>query len=141
VKDGPFKDMVIHIGPGQNLEYKENCLRRDWVPELMSRELTSAKVAEISTANNFAEFDKRVQGGIDYEALTYHGGGHVGIGGELGTIQDVYSSPGDPLFYLHHANMDRYTYPYTISNVSERYTNNEQYLLGMAKEEPPLPSL
>ena len=108
VTDGPFKDMVIHIGPGQNLERNEQCLRRDWVPDLMTRGLSTASVNDAIKEKTFGAFDKIAQGGVTLEEMTYHGGGHVGVGGELGTMQDVYSSPGDPLFYLHHANMDRF---------------------------------
>lgn len=34
-----------------------------------------------------------------------HGGGHFAIGGDPG--RDVYTSPGDPFFWSHHANIDR----------------------------------
>ena len=34
-----------------------------------------------------------------------HGGGHLTIGGDPGA--DFYASPGDPAFYLHHAQIDR----------------------------------
>ena len=34
-----------------------------------------------------------------------HGGGHYSLGGDPGN--DVYVSPGDPAFYLHHAMIDR----------------------------------
>ena len=34
-----------------------------------------------------------------------HGGGHFTLGGDPGN--DVFTSPGDPAFYLHHANIDR----------------------------------
>lgn len=64
------------------------------------------------------------QGKIDVEGLTYHGGGHLGVGGELGMVSlhdgtfpkptltwllqmgDVYNSPSDPLFFLHHEALD-----------------------------------
>ncbi|CAI6093079.1 unnamed protein product [Clonostachys chloroleuca] len=51
-------------------------------------------------ASKFYEFDRRVQGPIDIKGLTYHGGGHVGIGASLG-------DPLRALFFMHHANMDR----------------------------------
>ena len=35
-----------------------------------------------------------------------HGGGHW-IGGAPSALADFHSSPGDPLFYLHHAMLDR----------------------------------
>jgi len=34
-----------------------------------------------------------------------HGGGHYSMGGDPG--RDVYTSPGDPAFYLHHSMIDR----------------------------------
>lgn len=37
--------------------------------------------------------------------LGVHGGGHYSMGGDPG--RDFFVSPGDPLFYLHHAQIDR----------------------------------
>lgn len=34
-------------------------------------------------------------------------GGHSSIGGTGGVMTDLINSPGDPLFFLHHANLDR----------------------------------
>lgn len=33
-----------------------------------------------------------------------HGGGHISVGGDM---TDFFSSPGDPLFFVHHAQIDR----------------------------------
>ena len=33
-----------------------------------------------------------------------HGGGHISVGGEM---SDFFSSPGDPLFFIHHTQIDR----------------------------------
>jgi tyrosinase len=64
-------------------------------------------VARALAGTTFEEFDIVVQGGISVPEMTYHGGGHLSVGGDLGVMGDVYASPGDPLFYLHHANLDR----------------------------------
>jgi tyrosinase len=37
--------------------------------------------------------------------LGVHGGGHYSMGGDPG--RDFFVSPADPLFYLHHAQIDR----------------------------------
>lgn len=36
-----------------------------------------------------------------------HPGGHWGIGGLYGTMTDKWASPADPIFWLHHSNIDR----------------------------------
>lgn len=65
------------------------------------QKLNISGVAYTLAARTFAEFDVRVEGGIEVADLTYHGGGHLSVGGDLGEMGNVYSSPGDPLFYLH----------------------------------------
>lgn len=59
------------------------------------------------SAESFWDFNIRVAGGVTVETFSYYGGGQIGIGGELGELSNGYSSPGNPLFFLHHANMDR----------------------------------
>lgn len=48
-----------------------------------------------------------MEGFASFEIPNIHGGGHFGIGGSLGTMGNPYYSPGDPIFYLHHGNLDR----------------------------------
>ncbi|CAJ2507926.1 Uu.00g091120.m01.CDS01 [Anthostomella pinea] len=107
ITDGPFKDRKVSMGPGKSTKLNPHCLRRDIAPEFAASKLNSTMVDWVLSADNFLEFDIRVQGGISADAATYHGGGHRGVGGDLGEIADIYSSPGDPLFFMHHANMDR----------------------------------
>jgi tyrosinase len=44
----------------------------------------------------------------------------LGIGGELGQLADIYASPGDPLFYLHHAQVDRLWWKWQKLNLKRR---------------------
>jgi tyrosinase len=73
-------------------------------------------------ATSFVQFDVRVQGD-SLSAINYHGGGHLGVGSELGEVADIYSSPGDPIFYLHHANMDRLWDKWQRLNFASRKTD------------------
>lgn len=108
VEDGPFVDMTVIFGPGPNLEANPRCLARDFAPSLALEKLTADKVGWVLEAEAFTEFDHRFQGvGIEVEGMTIHAGGHLSVGGDIGDIGNMYSSPGDPLFYLHHANLDR----------------------------------
>lgn len=108
VQDGAFKDMTVTLGPGPSLASNPRCLTRDFSYWLISRTLTKSVVDWTFEATSFAVFDHRVQGvGIEPEGMTIHAGGHLGVGGDIGEIGNMYSSPGDPLFYLHHANLDR----------------------------------
>lgn len=46
-----------------------------------------------------------MQGPEGVPELGVHGGGHYATGGDPG--RDFYVSPGDPIFWSHHANIDR----------------------------------
>jgi tyrosinase len=108
VPNGPFVNLSVNMGPGNSTAYNPRCLKRDFSPYLVSWTLNSSLVNWVLAADSYAVFDLRAQGdGISVWDMTYHGGGHAGVGGDTGDIGNPYSSPGDPLFYLHHANMDR----------------------------------
>ena len=108
VFDGPFVNMTVHFGPGPNLEPNPRCLARDLAPVFAAEKLNPKMADWVFSAETFGEFDFRLQGvGIEVDGMTIHAGGHMGVGGDIGDIGNMYSSPGDPLFYLHHANLDR----------------------------------
>ncbi|QKD48684.2 uncharacterized protein FOBCDRAFT_127941 [Fusarium oxysporum Fo47] len=109
VIDGPFAkgDFEVHAGPDNSTDYNPRCLSRDIAPEYGISKLNQTIVDWTLEAKDFFEFDQRVQGGASAESQGYHGGGHLAIGGSLGEMGDMYSSPGDPIFWLHHTNVDR----------------------------------
>ncbi|KAK3385528.1 hypothetical protein B0H63DRAFT_494484 [Podospora didyma] len=90
VTTGPFADLTVNLGPWNSTVYNPRCLTRDFSPWLAARTLNST-----------------VGPGLNLTGLTYHAGGHLAVGGDFGDIGNSYSSPSDPIFFLHHANMDR----------------------------------
>lgn len=97
----PLFGKPLLIVVGYNTSYSPHCLTRDLAPSFAISKLNASGVAYTLAAKNYFEFDIRVEGGVDVPSMTYHGGGHLGVGGDLGEMGNVYSSPGDPLFYLH----------------------------------------
>ncbi|KAK0658285.1 Tyrosinase-like protein orsC [Lasiodiplodia hormozganensis] len=107
VTDGPFRNYTVNMGPNNSTAYNPRCLTRDISPWLASQKLNMTMVDRALAGETFQEFDIVTEGQVNVDGLTYHGGGHLGVGGELGAIGDLYNSPSDPLFFFHHANMDR----------------------------------
>lgn len=110
VKTGPFADRQISMGPGKNTAYTPHCLRRDFVPSLAAYKLSMVQVHSELVAETYSEYSRRVELtslNPDLSGLSTHGGGHFAVGGMVGEMSDMYSSPGDPLFFLHHGNLDR----------------------------------
>ncbi|TFK17914.1 Di-copper centre-containing protein [Coprinopsis marcescibilis] len=102
VGTGPFKNVTINLGPGRNIG--AHCLVRG-INEPMKQSVTSANVRTIMVETTFERFRTLLEnGGRGIAGLGIHGGGHGVVGGEL---MDPASSPGEPLFYLHHGNLDR----------------------------------
>ncbi|KAH9477723.1 N-acetyl-6-hydroxytryptophan oxidase ivoB [Psilocybe cubensis] len=118
VRDGPFAHQRLHVGPGNSVAPNSYCLTRDFSPIIVMSALNTSVVNRVLSQPDFNNFDIVLQGGITLETFTVHAGGHLGVGGKFGTIADVYSSPGDPLFYLHHANLDRLWTKWQSANAS-----------------------
>lgn len=78
--------MSVHMGPGNSTAYNPRCLTRDFAPLFATSKLNETNVKRTLRAKSFAEFDILCQGGITPPVFTYHGGGHIGVGGELGVV-------------------------------------------------------
>jgi tyrosinase len=104
--------MVVNLGPmalplyngttetGTIMDYNPRCLVRDVSADINTAYANSTSMVNLITQNdNIADFQNIMQGALGSADLGVHGGGHYTIGGNPG--DDVYISPGDPVFYLH----------------------------------------
>ncbi|MCJ1263947.1 hypothetical protein MMC22_003818 [Lobaria immixta] len=113
---GPFANITVAFGQispdlnagilnnPHNLEYKPHCLRRNLSRRVADAVLNADRVDFLLSSPNISVFDQVLNVGVPGRVLGLHGGGHHSVGGDMG---DFFSSPGDPIFYLHHAQVDR----------------------------------
>lgn len=94
---GPFTDPK---GPDGGFGYNPRCLERD-LQKLYGTYTRPSNVSymlgECADLNCFAPYILESGTGV-------HGAGHIQVGN---LMLDVYGSPGDPVFWLHHAMVDR----------------------------------
>ncbi|KAL2259021.1 hypothetical protein VTK26DRAFT_7446 [Humicola hyalothermophila] len=108
---GPFANMTTRLGPMTEPDpYQNNarCLKRDLNPDCAQRFTTFRNTTElILNSPDIKTFATTLEGDTRYvsNSLGVHGGGHFTIAGDPGS--DAFISPGDPAFYLHHAQVDR----------------------------------
>lgn len=86
-----------------------HCLSRD-VNDEMSALSSSDHVDTCNSYNNYTTMYNCV-------FQNPHNGGHSGVGGVLG---DISSSPGDPMFFMHHGFIDRNWWYWQNQDPSER---------------------
>ncbi|KAK4233363.1 hypothetical protein C8A03DRAFT_38930 [Achaetomium macrosporum] len=105
VDSGPFSHLrpeYLALDP-KNMVNFNHCLWRD-LPEVsepqafetMAASFGPANVAELQTAGNWTYYSGALEGGP-------HGTIHASLGGEMNPT----TSPNEPLFFLHHAQIDR----------------------------------
>jgi tyrosinase len=128
VYSGPFKDMKVNLGPADlgndapgpvaALNYNPRCLKRDINAWCSQRWLRPEQISNL--INNYTtvlDFQNILQGvGVDFAGP--HGGGHFTFGGDPG--KDLYVSPGDPSFYLHHGQVDHVWWQWQQKNPAIR---------------------
>ncbi|KAI1851401.1 hypothetical protein JX265_000365 [Neoarthrinium moseri] len=93
INDGEFAGLIANIGPGNS--QTSHCLARG---------VNEADTAQCNT--DFINYCNQRTSYADYEScLEYgpHGYGHNGIGG---VMADVWASPSDPVFWMHHSFID-----------------------------------
>ncbi|KAK4206575.1 tyrosinase [Rhypophila decipiens] len=125
VQDGPFAGIndLVHLGPGESYSYNPQCLKRDFSPYFAGRYLGINQTLLTLSQSDFGWFNRFVEGGPSFEASGVHGGGHYGVGGTLGQMGDLFVSPADPIFHLHHANLDRLWWSWQKLDLAARLTD------------------
>ena len=108
VYSGPFTEdkFTVHLGPvGRTPQgplngtgYNPRCLSRDLSPELSHNVGPQNVSALLDGSPDLGTFNTR----LDFSGP--HGAGHFLVGQEQ---FDVFTSPVDPVFWLHHAQVDR----------------------------------
>lgn len=130
VKSGPFKDMVVNlgpvspgmdgmvIGPDNGLGHNPRCLVRDITPKA-SESLHESSIVLLLNQPTIKAFQAELQGRIGEGYLGTHAGGHYLMNGDS---SDFYSSPNDPAFYFHHAMIDQLYYIWQALHPTEART-------------------
>ena len=116
---GPFSNYSVNLGPlltpGVNPvspqgAYNPRCMSRDLNPWITSQWMTFQNYTDLITQWSTIDWFQGVMQAdprfapVTTKQLGVHGGGHFAVGT---TLTDLYTSPEDPAFYLHHAQIDR----------------------------------
>lgn len=148
VSSGPFVNMQVNLGPVspannlttaqpvvqgvvQGLEPNPRCLRRDISTYAANIALTDANSTALITQNtDIMSFQTVMQGNFAAGLLGVHTAGHFLVGGDPGG--DIFTSPGDPYFFLHHAQIDRTWWIWQNQDIANRQNAMEgpTFILG-----------
>ncbi|KAI0422892.1 hypothetical protein F5X98DRAFT_105614 [Xylaria grammica] len=129
VTAGPFKNYTVNFGPNtaaDPLAANPRCLKRDLNTALCAMYASIRNTTEtILESTDIESFQANIQGDFRYPAarkwaLAVHGGGHFTIAGDPGS--DFYFSPLEPVFYLHHGQIDRMYFIFQNLDWSKRQT-------------------
>ncbi|KAK4122009.1 tyrosinase-like protein [Parathielavia appendiculata] len=124
VFSGPFKNMTVHLGPITQPDPTQDnprCLKRDLNADAGKRFASFRNTTDlIVNSPNIEIFRTTMEADPGYipNSLGVHGGGHFIISGDPGS--DAFISPGDPAFYLHHAQIDRVYWIWQMLDLENR---------------------
>ncbi|RPA84604.1 Di-copper centre-containing protein [Ascobolus immersus RN42] len=120
VTTGPFANITVNLGPidASNLdivspspgflEHNPRCLRRVINQYISSRWGTHKEVLDLIVNPKYSKigpFQNRFQGEFENGYVGVHAAGHFTMGGDPGG--DFFASPGEPVFWVHHGQVDR----------------------------------
>ncbi|KAE8353189.1 hypothetical protein BDV28DRAFT_165125 [Aspergillus coremiiformis] len=148
VYSGPFENFTVHMGPFNSslaqpysplppnaFAYNPHCLTRSLNPPLLASMNNQTLVDQMQSAETITEF-LAVMEPSDENSLGSHGGGHHGVGG---TMVDLFTSPQDPVFILHHGMIDRmWTQWQNQDVVNRRYALNGTTVIYDPPGAPPV---
>jgi tyrosinase len=113
VTQGPFTNITlgpmgladVPVGPDNGYGSNPRCLKRDVGPAMGELYTNSTSVLQLLQTTDIEDFINYLVGTPYTPKIGPHGGGHFTINGDPGG--DLFVSPGDPVFYLHHSQIDR----------------------------------
>ncbi|GAB1316986.1 Tyrosinase copper-binding domain-containing protein [Madurella fahalii] len=133
VTSGPFRNMTVNLGPlapmlrdvkrnprADGLGHNPRCLRRDVNPHAAAVTTTNYIFDLITSNKDIYWFQTVMEGQFPQGKWGVHTGGHFTVGGDPGG--DIYVSPGDPAFWLHHAQIDRLWWIWQMQDLEKRLT-------------------
>ncbi|KAF2728831.1 Di-copper centre-containing protein [Polyplosphaeria fusca] len=107
ITNGPFANYTNSLGPGYSIT--SHCIDRQ-ISEMFSgwtgQKDVDACLAKTTWLTAWPCIEDRP-----------HGGGHSGVGGQM---SNGVSSPGDPLFYLHHTWLDKMWWDWQAKDLTKR---------------------
>ncbi|ETS76937.1 hypothetical protein PFICI_10811 [Pestalotiopsis fici W106-1] len=110
VTDGAFANTTLHLNQLWGVaNYSSYCLSREYDESYWSWANTSYADACMATTNYSDAWQCWV--------AKPHSSAHLAVGG---TLSDQAGSPGDPLFFLHHANLDRLWWKWQSQDLETR---------------------
>jgi hypothetical protein len=104
-----YRRLPVHLN--RPAELRRWRLTRQWDPEYLP---TRGELTPVMRRKKFGAFQTRLE--------FLHGGVHIAVGGEAGQMSTA-RSPADPLFWLHHANIDRLWAKWQQSHTGQRPPN------------------
>lgn len=150
VTTGPFANMIVNLGPVGGYEgaapgpdgglgYNPRRMKRDVGPWTNQRFANYTTVFDMLKSRNIDEFRFVNEGVGSTGEIGPHGGIHYTINGDPGG--DLWTAPGDPSFYIHHANMDRMWSYWQLLDPSTRYKDlgSDIYAHKTWQNAPPSP--
>lgn len=116
--DSPYNNNVVN-----QFDANPRCLVRDLNSWFSQKYLVPEKLADLVIGEDSVQyFQGLMQGYVGDNKLGVHGGGHW-VGGGPSQLEDFHSSPNDPVFYIHHAMIDR---AWTVWQYMDRETRQNQ---------------
>ncbi|RYP39594.1 hypothetical protein DL767_002142 [Monosporascus sp. MG133] len=115
---GPFHDNFIRTGlPSNWREPNPRCFTRDLSDDALRSFYSQQQMDDVMAARDIEEF----QFLLTPNGPGIHAGGHRSVGGPM---TDFFASPQDPVFFLHHSQLDRVWALWQAADESRRYQYN-----------------
>jgi len=104
IADGPFAATQVNLGYGYAVASNPHCIMRNIQIDLANESLGWTKnIVPLTQKTDFWSMSNEFDVSSVGAPAGAHGAGHKGVGGEM---WNIWSAANDPLFFMHHAQID-----------------------------------